>query len=861
MIISLKNIYLENKNKFYLVSIFFLLCISKIYFVLNFQGPTILGDEVLYWDFAKTITHFKIPQYALTRTIPFTYSIFISPAFLTNDPYIFAKIINILISSSIIFPVWFIVKFYIDEKKALLLTIITALQPFSFEYPKYLMTENLFFPVFLFTIYYFIKAKDTLNYKTTIIYTLFLLLEISIRYLGVVIIPILIILWWLPVVQNENNIKNINKIKVKHFLITIFIFVIPLFFFYLMNMERANIFIFKFFSIGLKVLFQKGRNAPFLFEWSLLYSSYYILSLSLFLFIIFSRPFNFTKNIFKDKNNQFLIIIIFLTLSFSFLPIRNQAFRATYDYYLLARYILFIPLLWIIYFFIKLDEIEKVSVNKKNSVFFLSFSLLVVLILLIFSYSALIKGSVFKIPDWFIINSNGLDAFQFKKAEFLIYYVIVANIVLYLLAKYRRKQIFYFAFWLCVPFYIVSNFIHIFKGEDAIIPTKEIIELAATHRLNSLQVFNATYYNNMYLYFSFWFWNNDKNGKIIALSDIRLYNTKAILLSNKENYNLTISQKENYLGEISIGEKIPDKFNIYRTPFDLTAANKSIFAFASFSPNLLINNFGANRVDFNQNDSLYNLWFIPGKAEKSVKVVLDEFFLVNHEYSDSVITASIPQSLLALTNKNKYALRLYDVEKRIYSGPVFIYIEKYDTKSLPSRLCNFSDSIKINKYGSAMVNLKKSPDSVFNFWFIPTKPDIDLKVVIMERNSNSVDSTRLYVFNIKENLSKETKIYIENNYFKYLKKEIPNYYSSVKTFEPRYISTDEKYFGKYYSSDRFYLGGMFLNTVFGGNVVTASVSRKFLESSKSGKFEFRLFNVSNYTYSEPVALEVIRHTP
>ena len=142
------------------------------YFV---PSPSAFSDEYIYAKMAREFfLNFDFIDY---KRYPPVYPILLSMSYLFNDMsivYFIMKFINSLVSSLIIFPAWFISKEFMNEKNALKMAILVSLIPPIFAFSPLLMSENLFFPLFLFSFYFIYKSFISLDYKWDILAGIFI---------------------------------------------------------------------------------------------------------------------------------------------------------------------------------------------------------------------------------------------------------------------------------------------------------------------------------------------------------------------------------------------------------------------------------------------------------------------------------------------------------------------------------------------------------------------------------------------------------------------------------------------------------------------------------------------------------------
>tara|TARA_Y100000034_G_scaffold131836_1_gene193462 strand:+ start:588 stop:2096 length:1509 start_codon:yes stop_codon:yes gene_type:complete len=128
---------------------------------------------------------------------PPLYPMALSVAYIFKDMhavYLAMKFINVLISSLIIFPSWLIAKEFLSEKRALSASILISLIPSNFSFSGYIMSENLFYPLFLFSIYFIYKSFTTENFKYKVFSGLFIGLTFLTKSFGLVLFVLVLLM-------------------------------------------------------------------------------------------------------------------------------------------------------------------------------------------------------------------------------------------------------------------------------------------------------------------------------------------------------------------------------------------------------------------------------------------------------------------------------------------------------------------------------------------------------------------------------------------------------------------------------------------------------------------------------------------
>ena len=134
---------------------FLVLVIAKIFLSLAFQSPWVFGDAAIYTAKTRAILtegNFNFDEYHYGGpAIPPLYSVALIPAYFFDDPeanYRAILIINALLSSLIIFPIFLLARRVITEGPSLFLAVLAGAWPAGFGFTFMIMSENLFFPLF-----------------------------------------------------------------------------------------------------------------------------------------------------------------------------------------------------------------------------------------------------------------------------------------------------------------------------------------------------------------------------------------------------------------------------------------------------------------------------------------------------------------------------------------------------------------------------------------------------------------------------------------------------------------------------------------------------------------------------------------
>src|SRR5262245_47378404 len=137
-------------------------CISRFYLSSFLPTPVVMIDELTYKTAAESFFRFGAFDQLYPLYVPaignFLYPSFISLSFhLGSNFYAISKLLNAILISMAIFPTFFLAKFFSQGQWPLLSVIMVMLIPSNF-YANYIMPENVFFPLFLFTFLFILRA-------------------------------------------------------------------------------------------------------------------------------------------------------------------------------------------------------------------------------------------------------------------------------------------------------------------------------------------------------------------------------------------------------------------------------------------------------------------------------------------------------------------------------------------------------------------------------------------------------------------------------------------------------------------------------------------------------------------------------
>lgn len=216
-----------NKHILFLIlAIYAFIVIVKIILSLGFYAPFIHGDEFIYDSLAQNLLDGKLYT-KLGEFYPPGYPIFISIAYhFSSDKNIVYHVmlaINALLTTSVIFPSYDILKRYCSKYTSLLGSLAVAALPALTFFSFTLMTEALFIPLFLFSFWFILKSYETNDKKWELLASLTVVYLYITRSNGLAVLMAFCLTFIYYLVVNRKNNRIIDMLKKKSFLVATFI--------------------------------------------------------------------------------------------------------------------------------------------------------------------------------------------------------------------------------------------------------------------------------------------------------------------------------------------------------------------------------------------------------------------------------------------------------------------------------------------------------------------------------------------------------------------------------------------------------------------------------------------------------------
>jgi len=186
---------------YFILTLYILSVIFKIILAFLFALPTPITyfDEIIYAKGAESFINSAnlAFQGESINIFPPLYSIIISLAYLLKDPhaaYFAITLLNAIILSTIIFPIWLLAKMFLNRNEALIVTILIGFfLPLNYTYIFVIMSENLFIPLIALSILFLLKSIFNPSLKYDALCGFLFGLAYLTKNAGIVLLPLYII--------------------------------------------------------------------------------------------------------------------------------------------------------------------------------------------------------------------------------------------------------------------------------------------------------------------------------------------------------------------------------------------------------------------------------------------------------------------------------------------------------------------------------------------------------------------------------------------------------------------------------------------------------------------------------------------
>jgi len=306
----------------FLTCVFVLLMLAKYPWVSHAGGPIIFGDELYYKANAERIIHGE--PYESTLAPPL-YSLVLGPAFLSGDGwYEWMLLINVLTSSMIVFPIWWLARRLLPKSMALMALILALLLPFHVIYPRLIMSENLFVFLFLLSVCLVLGWGDR-KFTTNVMTGGSFALSYLTRYLFLAAIPTLLVVWWLrPWLDGSVRRTKLLTTSQIRGVIEVFAGFVLTYLPWLIYAQQSGASLTAAMGFGISGIRTDAISIDALVLWMSAYGSYLILVMAPYLLLLSMYIFALLSRRTQANRSEALFALLTVGLTISFLAVAIQ---------------------------------------------------------------------------------------------------------------------------------------------------------------------------------------------------------------------------------------------------------------------------------------------------------------------------------------------------------------------------------------------------------------------------------------------------------------------------------------------------------------------------------------------------------
>lgn len=454
----------ETRKEFRVVWIIFAASvIAKFALVTRTAYGLINWDEMEYFFSAYFLHQGNLYLYEDAIHYPPLYSALLIPSIPFGvHVYDLIKIMNVLLSSSIVFPIYLVARQFLSAKESTWITIISCLLPFHLVFPGRVQSENLYYPLFCWAVYMVIAAPRNTRFRLSwdILTGVVLGMLYLTRYITLAALPAFFLGWWLKPFQADQEKSWFSPKKLLHFGALLLATLLTYSPWLLMGLKHG--YTLKML-LGLFITSDVVNPAQLSFanlmKWVLIYGSYLILMAAPVLHLIFLSIRQTLRDKLDLKTRNWFILVLTLLGSYSAAVIRHS-WRANYNVDLptkiMGRYFIFLTPLFLITAGIALGQFKREKWSSPAR-YFIS-TIVIPYALVVFAYLCIVTKSIIPISKSAVKIWGAVDGYLVSILgwRFLLIVLLIFMATAIFLWRGKKERSFSFLITGLVVFYLIG---------------------------------------------------------------------------------------------------------------------------------------------------------------------------------------------------------------------------------------------------------------------------------------------------------------------------------------------------------------------------------------------------------------------
>ena len=398
-----------------LFGLYVVFVLVKLLFVTSTAyGPLGRGDEMTYFDMADSLYRgfFSV---ASSHHYPPLYPLSFVPA-LVFKGYTFAgiKLLNVLYSSSIIFPVYFLTRKFLDHKHSLIAAFLSCLIPYHLVFPRRILSENLFFPLFVWAFYvtFVVSRNRRMRLRWDILTGVMIAVLYLTRYITLAAIPFFMLAWWVKPFEGEVSLFKPGWKKISHFTLLVIAMLAAYSPWLIAGLkEDVPLKLILGFTIASRTN-PEQLTLPRLLIWIVLYACYYVLVAAPVLNLLLA---SFTQVDFKKWREGFgrLVFQVLALMAGFYVAVARHSWRAYYNLEMpttiMGRYLIVFSVFYFVIAVVFMAKFDRKQI--KSPIKFVLWTNVLPFLMIVFSNSALIQGVIFETDGNLFKALGSVDGF------------------------------------------------------------------------------------------------------------------------------------------------------------------------------------------------------------------------------------------------------------------------------------------------------------------------------------------------------------------------------------------------------------------------------------------------------------------
>jgi len=448
-----------------LFGVYLLFILVKLVLVTSTSyGPLGRGDEMTYFDMAESFYRgfFSVAQ---SHHYPPLYPLAIMPALVFRE-FIFEgiKFINVVLSSSIIFPAYFIARQFLNRKHSLIAVLLTCLIPYHLVYPRRILSENLYFPLFIWAVYITLTAPRNrrMRLQWDMLNGVMLAVLYLTRYISLAAIPFFMLAWWIKPFEGEGSLFRPGWKKIRHAaLLTLAMLAAYSPWLIAGLAEGVELKLILGFGVAAKTD-PAALTLPRLLLWALLYVCYYILVSAPVLNLLLATVTQIDLRRWREGLGRLVFEMLALMAGF-YVAVTRHSWRAYYNREMpskiMGRYLIVFSVLYILIAMIVMRHFDRKRVKSKAK--FIIWTGIFPFLLIVLANAVLIQGAIFPVDEYFMKALGSVDGFltEILGPYFFLMVALLYGVEIFLLLTEKRKYL--------LPVFVAGMAVYYLSGYPA----------------------------------------------------------------------------------------------------------------------------------------------------------------------------------------------------------------------------------------------------------------------------------------------------------------------------------------------------------------------------------------------------------